>query len=166
MDDSSGTEATLGNEKRSLDCRQSTSIDSGPQEKTEANVLPQTAAEPQDVDLERSQPDGKLKGPSGGFDPSSFPDGGLEAWLAVSGAFCCLFCSFGWINGNTTSCRTLEYSLTGLYLAAIGAFQTYYEKGPLSTYPASTIAWILALEVAMMFLGVRTRIHYHMSELG
>lgn len=31
-------------------------------------------------------------------DPDSFPDGGWEAWLAVSGAFCCLFCSFGWIN--------------------------------------------------------------------
>lgn len=33
-----------------------------------------------------------------GADPSAFPDGGFEAWLVVSGAFCCLFCSFGWIN--------------------------------------------------------------------
>lgn len=31
-------------------------------------------------------------------DPKSFPDGGWEAWLVVSGAFCVLFCSFGWIN--------------------------------------------------------------------
>jgi hypothetical protein len=27
--------------------------------------------------------------------PSSFPDGGLEAWLCVLGAFCALFVSFG-----------------------------------------------------------------------
>jgi hypothetical protein len=27
--------------------------------------------------------------------PQSFPDGGVAAWACVSGAFCCLFCSFG-----------------------------------------------------------------------
>ena len=32
------------------------------------------------------------------WDPSEFPDGGLKAWLVVLGAFCCLFCGFGWIN--------------------------------------------------------------------
>ena len=26
------------------------------------------------------------------------PDGGLQAWLAVLGAFCAIFASFGWIN--------------------------------------------------------------------
>lgn len=26
------------------------------------------------------------------------PDGGLVAWLVVLGAWCTLFCSFGWIN--------------------------------------------------------------------
>jgi hypothetical protein len=30
--------------------------------------------------------------------PSQFPDGGAKAWLVVAGGFCCLFCSFGWIN--------------------------------------------------------------------
>lgn len=34
----------------------------------------------------------------GAHDPKSFPDGGWEAWLVVSGAFCVMFCSFGWIN--------------------------------------------------------------------
>ena len=33
-----------------------------------------------------------------GLDPSAFPDGGVEAWTVVAGAFCCLFVSFGWIN--------------------------------------------------------------------
>lgn len=26
------------------------------------------------------------------------PDGGTTAWLCVLGAWCCAFCSFGWIN--------------------------------------------------------------------
>jgi hypothetical protein len=29
---------------------------------------------------------------------SPAPDGGFEAWLVVTGAFCVLFVSFGWIN--------------------------------------------------------------------
>ena len=32
------------------------------------------------------------------WDPSQFPDGGLEAWLVVLGCYCCLFVSFGWIG--------------------------------------------------------------------
>lgn len=32
------------------------------------------------------------------FDPRENPDGGFDAWLVVLGAFCCMFCSFGWIN--------------------------------------------------------------------
>ena len=37
-------------------------------------------------------------------DPKSFPDGGWEAWLVVSGAFAVLFCSFGWINCEKIDC--------------------------------------------------------------
>lgn len=33
--------------------------------------------------------------PLGPMHPSQFPDGGLQAWLTVSGAFCALFVSFG-----------------------------------------------------------------------
>lgn len=32
------------------------------------------------------------------WNPSQFPDGGIKAWSVVLGGFCCLFCSFGWIN--------------------------------------------------------------------
>ena len=64
-------------------------------QETEANILPAVEQEPQG-DLEQQVTE---KGPTPGLtDPSSFPDGGLEAWLVVFGAFCCLFCSFGWIN--------------------------------------------------------------------
>lgn len=27
-----------------------------------------------------------------------FPDGGLQAWAVVAGAFCVLFCTFGYLN--------------------------------------------------------------------
>ena len=67
-------------------------------------------------------------------DPSSFPDGGLEAWLVVLGCFCSLFVSFGWIG-------------------CIGVFQEYYQLNPLKDYSPSTIAWIPALEACFMFLG-------------
>ncbi|KAF2083780.1 putative monocarboxylate permease [Saccharata proteae CBS 121410] len=68
------------------------------------------------------------------MDPKSFPDGGSHAWLVVLGGFCCLFCSFGWIN-------------------AIGVFQAYYETHELRGLSSSTIAWIPSLETFMMFAG-------------
>lgn len=33
-----------------------------------------------------------------GPDPVAFPDGGFHAWLCVTGGFCTIFASFGWIN--------------------------------------------------------------------
>lgn len=88
------------------------------------------------ADLEMSKPSGEKQAdqPPGPMDPRSFPDGGWEAWLVVSGGFACLFCSFGWIN-------------------AIGVFQAYYEKNQLKEYSPSEIAWIPSLETFMMFVG-------------
>jgi hypothetical protein len=40
--------------------------------------------------------------------PSQFPDGGTKAWLVVAGGFCCLFCSFGWINCKSRSQLCLQ----------------------------------------------------------
>ncbi|PGH26608.1 hypothetical protein AJ80_01737 [Polytolypa hystricis UAMH7299] len=70
--------------------------------------------------------------PDQAIDPSSFPDGGLEAWSVVVGSFCALFVSFGWIN-------------------CIGIFQDYYQEHMLSQYSPSTVAWIPSLESFMMF---------------
>lgn len=66
---------------------------------TEANILPETAKEPGELDLEVGVEKTTALSP---MDPASFPDGGLEAWLVVLGGFCCLFCSFGWINCMTS----------------------------------------------------------------
>lgn len=40
----------------------------------------------------------KVRETSGWDSPA--PDGGAEAWLAVLGAWCVTFCSFGWINSK------------------------------------------------------------------
>lgn len=66
------------------------------------------------------------------FHPSQFPDGGKDAWLCLLGGFCCLFCSFGWIN-------------------CLGVFQNYYQANQLRDYSPSSIAWIASIEIFMMF---------------
>ncbi|KAL9019475.1 MAG: hypothetical protein Q9185_003267 [Variospora sp. 1 TL-2023] len=91
---------------------------------TEANALPDTSDDlpPEIHDAEKGEADPKPL--FTGFDPASFPDGGLDAWLAVSGAFCC-----------------------------IGVFQAYYQANQLSEYSPSTVSWIPSLTVFFMFAG-------------
>lgn len=73
---------------------------------TEATILPLVENEAfghstmsDDVEKAAATASEKPTGPPpGAFDPRQNPDGGLQAWLVVLGSFCCLFCSFGWIN--------------------------------------------------------------------
>ena len=81
-------------------------------------------------DIEKVQ-DSKPPVVAGPGDP---PDGGLEAWLVVLGAWCCNFCSLGFVN-------------------SIGVFQTYYEQGPLHNYSPSAVAWIPSVQTFVMFGG-------------
>ncbi|KAB8270469.1 major facilitator superfamily domain-containing protein [Aspergillus minisclerotigenes] len=67
--------------------------------------------------------------------PDEAPDGGLIAWFMVLGAWCVLFCSFGWIN-------------------SIGEFQAYYEQNLLRQYSSSKISWIPSLQIFFMFAMV------------
>ncbi|KAL8705536.1 MAG: hypothetical protein Q9201_001353 [Fulgogasparrea decipioides] len=83
----------------------------------DANILPETSSDAEKADLE-------TKPTFAGIDPSSFPDGGVQAWLAVSGAFCC-----------------------------IGIFQAYYQQNQLRDYSPSTVAWIPSLTTFFMFAG-------------
>ncbi|RAH57317.1 MFS monocarboxylate transporter [Aspergillus piperis CBS 112811] len=64
---------------------------------------------------------------------NDFPDGGLRAWLVVVGAFFGLFTSFGWTN-------------------CVGIFQAYYQTHQLRTLSASTVSWIPAISMFMMFI--------------
>lgn len=63
--------------------------------------------------------------------PGAFPDGSVQAWLAVLGAWCCYLTGFGWIS-------------------SIGVFQTYYSQHQLRNFASSSIAWILSVEVFML----------------
>lgn len=76
----------------------------------------------------------QVAAPVNPWDPSAFPDGGAEAWLAVLGCFCALFVSFGWIG-------------------AIGVFQEYYQLHQLKGYSPSQVSWIPSIEACFMFLG-------------
>ena len=71
---------------------------------TEANIFPETAEEQGQLDLQVDMEKPVTPSP---MDPASFPDGGLSAWLVVAGGFCCLFCSFGWINCVASLCPGL-----------------------------------------------------------
>ncbi|KAJ5301143.1 tRNA(Thr) (cytosine(32)-N(3))-methyltransferase [Penicillium atrosanguineum] len=65
-------------------------------------------------------------------EPDELVDRGARAWTVVLGAWCCLFCGFGWVN-------------------AIGIFQEYYQNHQLRSYSSSSIAWILSLEPFVLF---------------
>jgi hypothetical protein len=73
----------------------------------------------------------KRPGHGTGINPADFPDGGWQAWLVVFGGWCALFCTFGLIN-------------------CVGIFQEYYLRQPLREYSASTVSWILSIEVFVM----------------
>ncbi|KAL4996291.1 major facilitator superfamily domain-containing protein [Aspergillus recurvatus] len=64
-----------------------------------------------------------------------FPDGGLKAWSVVLGAWCCLFCSYGWVN-------------------TVGHFQTYYQEDLLSSYSVSAVSWITSVEASPALDGI------------
>ncbi|KAL8784613.1 MAG: hypothetical protein Q9213_003868 [Squamulea squamosa] len=65
--------------------------------------------------------------------PSPPPNGGLQAWLHVLGAFLLWFNSWGVLN-------------------AFGVFQTYYESAALFTRSSSDISWIGAIQSFMLLL--------------
>jgi hypothetical protein len=57
-------------------------------------------------------------------------------WLAVLGAWCANFCTFGLIN-------------------CVGVFQEYYLSGPLSHYSSSAVSWITSTQVFLTIFCAR-----------
>lgn len=50
-----------------------------------------------------SDPEAPAQQPEAGSEKPQLvsPDGGLQAWLVVVGAWCTSFCSFGWLNSKS-----------------------------------------------------------------
>ncbi|KAF8194806.1 MFS general substrate transporter [Mycena galopus ATCC 62051] len=65
-------------------------------------------------------------------DETSYPDGGLRAWLIVLGAFFSTFSTFGYVN-------------------SWGVFQTYYQLDLLKDSSSSAISWIGSVQIALTF---------------
>lgn len=66
-----------------------------------------------------------------GVRPEDFPDGGRDAYLALVGGMCALFCTFGLIN-------------------CVGVFQDYYYSELLRGYSPSTVSWISSVQVFLI----------------
>ncbi|KAH7127286.1 major facilitator superfamily domain-containing protein [Dactylonectria macrodidyma] len=105
------------------------------------SIAPEKVAQPESAsgsETERDIEDARNPVPSDRTDDAAQlqdagpPDGGTAAWLVVLGAWCCSFCSPGWIN-------------------SMGTFQEYYQLGPLHDYSSSTIAWIPSLQLFFLF---------------
>ncbi|KAJ5381183.1 uncharacterized protein N7496_003611 [Penicillium cataractarum] len=60
------------------------------------------------------------------------PEESIQGWTCVFGSFLALFCTFGFLN-------------------AIGVFQTTYQKTTLNTYTSSSISWIFAVQIYLMW---------------
>ncbi|KIM38503.1 hypothetical protein M413DRAFT_30053 [Hebeloma cylindrosporum] len=69
---------------------------------------------------------------------NSFPDGGLQAWSAIAGAFLVQFTGFGYIN-------------------SFGVYQDFYVREYLSDYTPGEIGWIRGIQLFLTFsLGAIT----------
>lgn len=91
MPNSETSSITVAGERFSVESKACPTLDLVQSEAEELSS-PRKSDELYQVDLE------KVPTKPGIHDAKSFPDGGWKAWLVVSGAFCVMFCSFGWVN--------------------------------------------------------------------
>ncbi|CAH0018587.1 unnamed protein product [Clonostachys rhizophaga] len=78
-----------------------------------------------------------LSSPSIDSDQQTYPEGGLQAWLVVFGAFCALGAVFGIINTSAV-------------------FESHLKEHQLSEYGESQIGWIFSLYLFLVFfIGIQ-----------
>jgi hypothetical protein len=82
-------------------------------EKEDVASLEDQDDKPAQDEPEQSPSSTEKAAPPNPMDPSSFPDGGLRAWLVVLGGFCSLIVSFGMHPPfKLTTTRKLSFPLT------------------------------------------------------
>lgn len=79
-----------------------------------------------------SAPDNRIGGMSVDEDGNTYPEGGLQAWLAVFGSFMGLFGSLGLVN-------------------TVGTFQAYIQSHQLSDYSSGDNGWIFSVFAFLTF---------------
>jgi MFS family permease len=67
-------------------------------------------------------------------DATTYPEGGLRAWLVVFGSFCALLASLGTMN-------------------TIASYQSYLLTHQLSTYSPASVGWIFSVYASLSFAG-------------
>ncbi|KIK69481.1 hypothetical protein GYMLUDRAFT_189154 [Collybiopsis luxurians FD-317 M1] len=70
----------------------------------------------------------------GNYPPDEFPEGGLQAWATVLGAFLVQLCGFG-------------------YTSSFGVYQDYYTRVYITNQTSSTISWIGSINAFMTIMG-------------
>ncbi|KAM3413880.1 hypothetical protein BST61_g10554 [Cercospora zeina] len=61
-----------------------------------------------------------------------YPEGGLQAWLVVTGGFCGMMAAFGYMN-------------------TVGTYSAYLATNQLSSYTESSISWIFSVYIFLAF---------------
>ncbi|KAF7350547.1 MFS general substrate transporter [Mycena sanguinolenta] len=88
-----------------------------------------------------------------GLQTDEFPEGGLQAWATVAGAFIVQFCGFG-------------------YTTSFGVYQDFYTREYLSQSSASAISWIGSINAFLIISGglvagrVYDRGHFYLLVCG
>ncbi|KAJ7197451.1 hypothetical protein GGX14DRAFT_574232 [Mycena pura] len=84
--------------------------------------------------VEPSSP-AKAEGDVAGADTEpTFPEGGLQAWTTVAGAFLIQFCGFG-------------------YTTSFGVYEDFYKRDYLTESSASAISWIGSINAFIVISG-------------
>ncbi|KAI1414173.1 MFS general substrate transporter [Hypoxylon sp. FL1857] len=94
----------------------------------------QAGAELFEASADRTEDEATATPGTGLQKPTGVPDGGLDAWLQVFGAFVVMIATWGLVN-------------------SFGVYQTFYETDLLKSSTSSQISWIGSLQGALLMIG-------------